>query len=109
MASEKRARYMERWRALGGGVGLSEAALRATSDSELQEELSKSQALETAAESQVAAASSSAKLPDEMLGNNKTAEEAAAVLDANSQLGEKAMDNEVMEQLSKVALEDKSS
>ncbi|KAK9382587.1 CRAL-TRIO domain-containing protein [Kockiozyma suomiensis] len=66
MASEKRARYMERWRALGGGVGLSEAALRATSDSELQEELS-------------------------------------------NQLGEKAMDNEVMEQLSKVALEDKSS
>ncbi|KAK9492394.1 CRAL-TRIO domain-containing protein [Lipomyces doorenjongii] len=81
IADEKRKRYMERWHKLGGGVGLSEAALPPAESS---------------------------KLPDELLSNTKTADEAAADIDA-AELVEKTTGVTVEEQLSQVSLQDKSS
>ncbi|KAK9451554.1 CRAL-TRIO domain-containing protein [Limtongia smithiae] len=116
IADGKHKRYMERWKLLGGGVGLSEAALRAETDEEMEAEVKKVEALEQKAEAELGSAPSSPQsapvaepeavvnLPSEMLGNDKTAEEAAADLDAHHELGEKAMDADVMQQLQKVTI-----
>ncbi|KAK9315394.1 CRAL-TRIO domain-containing protein [Lipomyces starkeyi] len=92
IADEKRKRYMERWHKLGGGVGLSEAALRAETEEEMQAELARTETLEKEAEA----------------ANTKTAEEAAADIDA-AELVEKTTAVTVEEQLSEVSLQDKSS
>ncbi|KAJ8099285.1 CRAL-TRIO domain-containing protein [Lipomyces tetrasporus] len=114
MAADKRKRYMERWRKLGGGIGLSEAALRAETEEEMLAELARTETLEKEAEATYgandapAAPAESSKLPDELLSNTKTAEEAAAAIDA-AELAEKTTGVSVEEQLSQVSLQDKSS
>ncbi|KAK9461797.1 CRAL-TRIO domain-containing protein [Lipomyces oligophaga] len=110
MAAEKHKRYMARWRELGGGVGQSEAELRAETDQEIQEEIAKTEALEKSVEAEEASkVATSSSVPQEISGNTQTAEEAAAKLDADVGLGEKAIDDEVVTQLSKVALAESSS
>ncbi|KAK9332806.1 CRAL-TRIO domain-containing protein [Lipomyces starkeyi] len=114
IADEKRKRYMERWHKLGGGVGLSEAALRAETEEEMQAELARTETLEKEAEAAYLnnasseAPGESSTLPDELLSNTKTAEEAAADIDA-AELVEKTTGVTVEEQLSQVSLQDKSS
>ncbi|KAK9239141.1 CRAL-TRIO domain-containing protein [Lipomyces kononenkoae] len=113
IAKDKHKRYMDRWRKLGGGIGLSEAALRAETEEELQAELARTETLEKEAEAVYLTNASSdtpaqsSNLPDELLGNNKTADEAAADIDA-AELVEKTTGVSVEEQLSHVSLQDKS-
>ncbi|KAK9480092.1 CRAL-TRIO domain-containing protein [Lipomyces japonicus] len=110
MAAEKHARYMDRWRTLGGGVGQSEAVLRALNEEQFQAELAKEKYLELDAEQAAGTAgtdaggststssSESVKLPVELTGH-----------EATSQLGEKEPAVTLEEQLEKVTLEGKSS
>ncbi|KAK9466978.1 CRAL-TRIO domain-containing protein [Lipomyces arxii] len=109
MANEKHERYMARWRKLGGGIGLSEAVLRANSDLELQEEQNKYDAMEAEAEgSAIPVETSAVRIPDELAGIDISAEEAAAQLDGGAGvLGEKK--NSLNEQMEKVSIAEKSS